>query len=84
MLLGSGTIEKKEDLEKYTKEQLIGMFWFTLENINSLAEKLYHSSDEEVLKLVEEFRAMKKSMDLCKQELKESQTNVGTAIIDFN
>ena len=84
MLLGLGKIESKEDLEKLSKEQLVGMFWFALENFNSVAEKLYNGSNEEVLEMIEDFRAMKKSMDLCEQELKESQTNVGMAIIDFN
>ena len=49
MLLGLEKIEKKEDLKKYTKEQLIEMFWERLEVDKDFMAFFLNANEKELL-----------------------------------
>ena len=54
-----GNIENKEQLQEYSKEQLIDMFWNTLENNRNVIEFIVNSTDEQLLDYQKQWRWMK-------------------------
>ena len=56
-------IESKEQLQEYSKEQLIDMFWNTLENNRSVIEFIVNSTDEQLLDYQKQWKWMKKFID---------------------
>ena len=58
-----GSIESKEQLQEYSREQLIDMFWNTLENNRNFIEFIVNSTDEQLLDYQRQWKWMKKFIE---------------------
>lgn len=58
-----GSIENKEQLQEYSKEQLIDMFWNILENNRNVIEFIVNSTDEQLLDYQKQWKWMKKFIE---------------------
>ena len=56
-------IENKEQLQEYSKEQLIDLFWNTLENNRNVIEFIVNSTDEQLLDYQNQWKWMKKFIE---------------------
>ena len=57
------SIESKEQLQEYSKEQLIDMLWNTLENNRNVIEFIVNSTDEQLLDYQKQWKWMKKFIE---------------------
>ena len=58
-----GNIENKEQLQEYSKEQLIDMLWNTFENNRNFIEFIVNSTDEQLLDYQRQWKWMKKLIE---------------------
>ena len=56
-------IENKEQLQEYSKEQLIDMLWNILENNRNVIEFIVNSTDEQLLDYQRQWKWMKKFIE---------------------
>ena len=61
-------LTSKEQLDKYTKEQLMDMFWGYTKDVNYLLDHLLNCSDKERNEMKSFFNAMKQVEKMEKQE----------------
>ena len=62
-IFGLSDIQIKDDLKKFTKEQLIDMFWSTLENNRGIIEFIVNGTDEQLLDYQRQWKWMKKFIE---------------------
>lgn len=58
-----GSIESKEQLQEYSREQLIDMLWNTIENNRNIIEFIVNSTDEQLLDYQRQWKWMKKFIE---------------------
>lgn len=56
-------IENKEQLYKYSKEQLVDMYWNTLKNNRDIMEYIINCNDKELLEFQSHWKWMKKFIE---------------------
>lgn len=76
-------LTSKEQLEKYTKEQLMDMYWDYTKDVNSLLDHLLNCSDKERNEMKSFFNAMKQVEKMEKQE-KENVVKELKNMADFS